>query len=188
MSQATMEQLTTPGAIDPWKLQRFPFGDQLPDEQGIYFVLYKAEVLYIGMTNSFFKRWEKHHRSDELKALSGVEVACCPVYCDRATLYQIEQRLIAWMSPVLNGRKVTKCRQGHACQPLIRPTNKGVEPGARTIMLDWTDVYVKTNSIEYAEMLDGELFSRAEVKAIIEDRYDWAARVAEDLEKCLQKG
>jgi hypothetical protein len=48
-----VNQLTMPGAIDPWSLPSFSLGEQLPDEQGIYFVLHRSEILYIGMTNSF---------------------------------------------------------------------------------------------------------------------------------------
>lgn len=188
MSQATVNQLTMPGAIDPWSLPSFSLGEQLPDEQGIYFVLHRSEILYIGMTNSFLKRWEKHHRFDELSEIEAARIACCPIKCDRATLHQIERKLICQLNPVLNGKKVTrKSQKKNALAALNSPPVRTGCPGERTIMLDWDDIYVKTNDITYAEILDGELFSRVEVKAIIEDRYDWASRFAESRHLLLQE-
>lgn len=94
--------------INPLTLPSVPLVDrrQLPDASGIYFVLSSDDkVQYIGRSVNLQQRWIQHHRLSHLAKLSGVRLAWLEV-SDASLLPEIEQALIQWFNPPMNGSSV----------------------------------------------------------------------------------
>lgn len=96
---------------DILKLPRIRFVDRglLPDEPGIYFVLYEAKnirLAYVGKADSLLARWTGHHRAPDLEILValdiGVEIAWVGLSSEK--LATVEQGLIDAFHPPLNQR------------------------------------------------------------------------------------
>lgn len=75
--------------------------DNLPEESGIYFVIDKSNIYYIGMSLNLQKRWYDHHKQQELDSLSNLRISyldCLPKHY----LKNIESALIEHFKPKLN--------------------------------------------------------------------------------------
>ncbi|MEM8719645.1 MAG: GIY-YIG nuclease family protein [Cyanobacteria bacterium P01_G01_bin.39] len=75
--------------------------DSLPEEPGIYFVIDKSNVYYIGMTTNLQKRWYSHHKQSEIDSLSEIKISylnCLPKHY----LKNLESTLINHFKPSLN--------------------------------------------------------------------------------------
>jgi len=91
--------------IDPLALPFVPLPDHrlLPEHPSIYFAIDAAGVVqYIGQSINLRQRWSQHHRFNQLKVLGGIRIAY--LSCDVDLLWQIEEALIAYFQPVLNGQ------------------------------------------------------------------------------------
>lgn len=86
--------------------------DRLPETPSIYFAIDSQGVVqYIGRSVNPRHRWLNHHRYDQLSEMSGVKIAY--VGCPMELLDDIEQALIDWFGPLLNG-----CRFKPASRPI----------------------------------------------------------------------
>ncbi len=94
--------------INPLALPSLPLGErsQLPNLPAIYFVLNGESVLYIGRTVNLSQRWVSHHRYEEISQLKLAKIAWLEC-SDPALLNEIEQALISYFLPPLNGRNPT---------------------------------------------------------------------------------
>lgn len=88
------------------KLSELPFVDLsdrslLPATPCIYFALHGEVVQYVGKSVNPRQRWASHHRFDQLSETGGVKIAylSCPI----EVLSEVEQALIEWFDPPLNG-------------------------------------------------------------------------------------
>lgn len=75
--------------------------DDLPEESGIYFVIDKFNIYYIGMSSNLQKRWYDHHKQQELSSLQNIKISyldCLPKHY----LKNIESALIEHFKPKLN--------------------------------------------------------------------------------------
>ena len=80
--------------------------NDLPNAPGIYFVLNSlGHVQYIGSSSNIKERWKNHHRRVQLQELEEVSISCIQVE-DSNLLPFIEQALIEWFRPPLNGSKM----------------------------------------------------------------------------------
>ncbi len=92
-------------------LPRHRFIDRglLPDEPGIYFVLYETvnvRLAYLGKAQSIQARWTGHHRMPDLQMLEAlsIPVQIAWVTIQRWDLTEAEAALIATFRPPLNNR------------------------------------------------------------------------------------
>jgi hypothetical protein len=79
----------------------------LPNESGIYFVIYEAQkqrLAYLGKAESLRLRWAGHHREPELSLLTclGIAVDIAWVEIERENLNEAENFLIEVFRPPLN--------------------------------------------------------------------------------------
>lgn len=101
---ALLAQAPTP--TDAALLTGFPSVDlfsryRLPASGGLYFVLERDAILYIGKTVSFRQRWQGHHRLRQLPWHAWLYVQPCPGW--RASeLRRYERWLIRRLRPRLN--------------------------------------------------------------------------------------
>jgi hypothetical protein len=152
----------TAATINPWALPRVPLGSQLPDAPGIYFAMFKDQILYIGMTStSFAKRWARHHRLQELSSIRGVEIACCVIHASKADLESIESSLIATLCPVLNRRRVSGF--GGENVEATAPVEPFID---KMIKMSWDDIYLLTDDLEMAEAFAGCEFQWSQIEAM----------------------
>lgn len=88
-------------------LPRLPLSDRLklPNISGIYFIVYKDRVLYVGKAKSLARRWTgRHHRLEEFK---GYEVEIRWLAWPESELVEGERTAIALLSPPLNQNQLT---------------------------------------------------------------------------------
>ena len=91
--------------IDLEQLPSIDFEDrkQLPEVSGIYFAIDSNDnIQYIGQSINIRNRLQTHHRKQQLSELAGVRIAYLEV-SDTSLLYDIEQALIDYFNPYLNG-------------------------------------------------------------------------------------
>lgn len=74
---------------------------QLPKCSSIYFAIANGRVQYIGRAKNMRTRWAKHHRYDELSLMDAARIAY--MECPADLLDEIEEALISWFNPPLNG-------------------------------------------------------------------------------------
>ncbi len=94
--------------INPSLLPSVPLEGRnyLPDISGIYFaILQTGEILYIGKTICLKRRWEGHHKFEELKLYRNARIAwfIYPAQSDE-DLAELEKACISHFMPVLNHR------------------------------------------------------------------------------------
>ncbi len=74
----------------------------LPSDPCVYFAIDSSgEVLYIGRAVNLKARWANHHHWDALNSMEGVRIAYLSI--PHASLDQVEQSMIEWFDPLLNG-------------------------------------------------------------------------------------
>jgi hypothetical protein len=76
--------------------------NSLPACAGIYFAIFRSQVLYIGRSRNIKARWRNHHRIADLSAVSGVLLAWLPFDVSKGELHLIERAFIDAYLPVLN--------------------------------------------------------------------------------------
>ncbi|MEH2467828.1 GIY-YIG nuclease family protein [Nostoc sp.] len=70
----------------------------------VYFVVSaESQVAYVGRTTNLKTRWVSHHRYEEIKLMQNTSVAWIEV-TDVDTLPEIEQLIIDYFNPPLNGK------------------------------------------------------------------------------------
>lgn len=74
---------------------------QLPETPSIYFALSSGVVQYIGRSQNPRIRWKNHHRYSQLSEMADVAIAYLD--CNEELLDDVEQALIEWFDPPLNG-------------------------------------------------------------------------------------
>lgn len=81
---------------------------KLPKEPGIYFVIWMEQILYIGRSENIFKRWQGHHRYQQiLEDHPGSHIAW--IVCSEMSLLPvIENALIDKFQPPINWSDVQK--------------------------------------------------------------------------------
>jgi hypothetical protein len=80
---------------------------ELPECSGIYFVISRDLVLYVGLATNIRTRWQNHHRLPQLQAVNKRnEVNLFWLSCDRHQLNDLEGQYIQYYCPVLNQTKV----------------------------------------------------------------------------------
>ncbi|NEO86459.1 MAG: GIY-YIG nuclease family protein [Spirulina sp. SIO3F2] len=97
-----------PKSITPASLPSVPLGDRqdLPAIAGIYFALdSQGKVQYIGRSVNLQQRWTLHHRTNQLEEMGGIRIAYL-VVDDLGLLNSVEEALIEWFDPPLNGASV----------------------------------------------------------------------------------
>lgn len=97
-----------PYTINPLTLPSLPLAERrnLPSVCAIYFALSSyGEVLYIAKATSLVQRWAAHHRYSQLKNMENVRLAWLEC-SDTSLLTEIEEALINWFSPPINGSAV----------------------------------------------------------------------------------
>ncbi|NEO87913.1 MAG: GIY-YIG nuclease family protein [Spirulina sp. SIO3F2] len=93
---------------------------QLPSISGIYFALDADGVVhYIGRSVDIQQRWTQHHRLNQLSAMHSPRIAYLQV-SDTSLLPAIEEALIEWFKPSLNGALVAKTTSKY---PIVFYTN-----------------------------------------------------------------
>lgn len=103
----------------------------LPTIPCIYFAIDSQEnVQYIGRTTNLQQRWVGHHRTKQLEKMKGVRIAYLSID-DISLLPSIEQALIDWFKPPLNGASAGENRN-----PRIMVTLK---PKTHEILSRWAD-------------------------------------------------
>ena len=92
----------------------------LPDDRGLYFALIDRErIAYIGVAWSFRKRWKRHEKLGQLRALGALSVAILP--CPRRPMvWQAELAAIWHFEPALNAQ--IKYRDRRRFWPQLWPT------------------------------------------------------------------
>lgn len=80
--------------------------NKLPKKAGIYFVLdNESNVVYVGKTVNFYRRWLQHHRYNQLTELNYTKISY--LYVDNIELLSsIEKALINYFKPKLNETRV----------------------------------------------------------------------------------
>ncbi|PSB28676.1 GIY-YIG nuclease family protein [Chlorogloea sp. CCALA 695] len=87
----------------------------LPEKSALYFVFDEDdEFLYIGKTVNLVKRWQGHHRLEELKQLDN-NVRIAWMECDSVIMDSSETTFITHFQPLLNG-----ATQGQRYRELIK--------------------------------------------------------------------
>lgn len=92
--------------INPSLLPSVPLEGRnyLPEVSGIYFVISQTgEILYIGKAVSIQRRWNKHHKFEEIKPYNGARIAwfAYPAQADE-DLEKLEKECILHFMPILN--------------------------------------------------------------------------------------
>lgn len=90
----------------PADFQSVPFRslDLLPTFAGIYFAMQDDEILYVGQSKNIRKRWESHHKRNELLEFENVRIHW--IGSDGRPLLEQESEWIRLCNPPLNYRKV----------------------------------------------------------------------------------
>ncbi|MEL6259985.1 MAG: GIY-YIG nuclease family protein [Cyanobacteria bacterium J06626_6] len=90
----------------------------LPKSSGIYAVLSKNKVMYIGRSNNLNKRWRSgHHRYAQATRLKNPKLAWISV--DKSQLSDVEAMLIRTYSPAWNWTKVKAPRVLYSFRTLL---------------------------------------------------------------------
>lgn len=100
--------LVSASGINPWNLPSCALSEigSLPSCRGIYFVIGKSDVYYIGKTSVSFKaRWDAHHRLKDLVDISDARIAWLELSLSNDDLVLIESELIDAYRPPLNKGK-----------------------------------------------------------------------------------
>lgn len=80
---------------------------RLPECAGIYFVISRDLVLYVGLATNLRNRWQNHHRLPQLQAVNKRnEVYLFWLTCTQNQLNDLERQYIEHYCPVLNQTKV----------------------------------------------------------------------------------
>jgi GIY-YIG catalytic domain len=80
---------------------------ELPECSGIYFVISRDLVLYVGLATNIRNRWQNHHRLPQLQAVNKRnEVNLFWLSCTQHQLNDLERQYIEYYCPVLNQTKV----------------------------------------------------------------------------------
>lgn len=92
--------------INPALLPSVPLDGRgnLPATSGIYFaILQTGEILYVGKALSIRRRWEAHHKFEEIKPYTGARIAwfTYPAQSDE-DLAELEKNCICHFKPILN--------------------------------------------------------------------------------------
>ncbi len=77
----------------------------LPETCGIYFAIEieTGEILYIGRTENFRKRWQAHHRLTELRGIGQIKIAWLEICPDQhVNIHAIEREAIETFAPRMN--------------------------------------------------------------------------------------
>ena len=92
--------------IDPFSLPSVLLQNRayLPNTGGVYFVIEKALILYIGQTSNLQKRWRTHHRLPQLNGKKEVLISW--LECRENERFELERDLIRLHSPLLNREKI----------------------------------------------------------------------------------
>lgn len=92
--------------IDPFSLPSALLQNRayLPNRGGVYFVIERALILYIGQTNNLQKRWRSHHRFPQLDGKKEVLISW--LECPENERFELERDLIRLHSPLLNREKM----------------------------------------------------------------------------------
>ena len=96
--------MINPQSIDLASLPCVELSDRslLPGVAAIYFAVDDSGVVqYIGKTKNLNRRWIAHHRLRELKSIPGIKISY--MMLDTDMLGQVEDALIFWFKPPLNG-------------------------------------------------------------------------------------
>ena len=102
-----MSQMTA-STIEPSLLPSVPIErrGQLPETPGVYYSMFRGQVLYIGITStSLRRRWKGHHRRSDLSGIGGIQLAYL-VTEPWVDLKRLESELIALYSPPLNNAPI----------------------------------------------------------------------------------
>lgn len=105
--------MINPQELDPSTLPWLPLEDKsaFPRQPAIYFAIDSlGAIQYIGRSIDPKQRWSGHHRYDQLKAIGNIRVAFFCVDTPEL-LPQIEEALISWFNPPLNGYDFLALRQ-----------------------------------------------------------------------------
>ena len=78
----------------------YEYRDALPDTSGVYLVMAKDEVLYVGATKSINKRFKAHENKHYFYKAGNPIIIW--LECDAARRHQVEQGLIRCFNPFLN--------------------------------------------------------------------------------------
>jgi excinuclease UvrABC nuclease subunit len=91
--------------VDITSLPRLPISERknLPSLKGLYFVLGDGEIVYIGMTANFNKRFAQHHRLKSFITTKDVKIAW--LQTDSEDLFSLEKEAISFFNPKLNGKR-----------------------------------------------------------------------------------
>ncbi len=89
--------------VDPFSLPSVLLQNKLllPRRGGVYFVLERSTILYIGKAQNLRGRWSKHHRMRLLEHRKQVLISW--LECENPERDELEKDLIQYHDPVLNG-------------------------------------------------------------------------------------
>lgn len=95
--------------INPFQLPYVEFSEktQLPEKSGLYFVIDGDQILYVGKTIHFKRRWAGHHRYAQIKAMAKNPVIAW-LDVEDTRLLDAESELIARFKPKLNWTRVSQ--------------------------------------------------------------------------------
>lgn len=123
------------------KLPNVHFVDRslLPNESGIYFVVFEAKnqrLAYIGKAGNLRMRWTGHHREAELWLLTSLNIPVDIAWLEVAKedLKEAEDFLIQNFSPPLNNIETLKVRQEH-----IKRNNPRLLKTVSEVLQDYRD-------------------------------------------------
>jgi hypothetical protein len=124
-----------PESLDIAALPSLPLLDRskLPSVAACYLVIEKDAVIYVGQTCRLQKRWNAHHKLEELKRRNA-DVKIAWIECnDSSLLTPIENALINWFQPELNGLELHPNSLANLTYREGRPTIFGTKKKQRTI-------------------------------------------------------
>ena len=101
--------MINPETLDLSSLPSIPLTSRsdLPTQSAIYFAINSLGIIqYIGRTANLRQRWQSHHRFNQLSAMGEVRIAY--LFLDADLLPNVEEALIAWFKPCLNGVEVSQ--------------------------------------------------------------------------------
>lgn len=80
---------------------------QLPECPAIYFAVSRTQVLYVGLATNLKRRWQGHHRLQQLEAINNrAEVTLFWLSCPPHQLQALEQQYIEHYCPTFNQTRV----------------------------------------------------------------------------------
>jgi DNA-binding XRE family transcriptional regulator len=107
--------------LDPFSLPSVPLDqrDKLPDVSGIYFALLDTKILYIGKSVNLQKRWQIHHRINQIRLLGNVSISWFHfIETEDLALERAEDLCIRYFKPTLNGT-ITPVTNTHTLQKVF---------------------------------------------------------------------